>query len=136
MTFAGINYLAVLVAAIAGFFVGWPWYMTFGKSWARALGKDPDNPPKPQPKPFIVLAICLLVMAWMLAGIVGHLGEGQVTLRNGVISGLFAWAGFIVTPIAVNYTFQGRPVVLTLIDAGHFLVVMAVMGAIIGLFGV
>jgi hypothetical protein len=136
MEFAGINYLAVLVAAIASFFVGWPWYMTFGKSWARAVGKDPDNPPKPEPKPFIVLGIGLLVIAYVLAGFIGHLGQGQVTVSNGIISGLFAWAGFVIPTMAINYTFQGRPLTLTLIDGGHFLVVLVVMGAIIGWFGI
>jgi hypothetical protein len=136
MDFAGINYLAVIVAAVAGFLVGWPWYMTFGKAWARAVGKDPDNPPKPKRAPFIVLGICLLVMAWVLAGVIGHLGQGQVTVRNGVISAAFIWLGFVVTPMAVNYTFQGRKPVLTAIDGGHFLVVLVVMGAIIGWLGV
>ncbi len=135
MDFAGINYLAVVVAAVASFFVGWPWYMTLGKPWARAVGLDPDNPPKPQPAPFIVLGICLLVMAYVLAGVIGHLGAGQVTIRNGIISGLFVWVGFVVTPMAVNYTFQGRKSVLTLIDGGHFLLVLIVMGTIIGWFG-
>ena len=136
MDFAGINYLAVVLAAVAGFFVGWPWYMTFGKAWARALGKDPDNPPKPKPLPFIVLGVSLLLMAWVLAGVIGHLGKNQVTFSNGVISGLFIWAGFVVTTMGVNYTFQGRPLTLTLIDSGHFLVVLVLMGAIIGWMGV
>ena len=98
MDFAGINYLAVVVAAVVSFFVGWPWYMTFGKTWARAVGLDPDNPPGPKPTPFIVLGIALLVMAYVLAGLIGHLGSGQVTIRNGIISGLFVvWIGFVVT---------------------------------------
>lgn len=136
MDFAGINYLAVIVAALASFFVGWPWYMTFGKHWAVALGKDPDKPPPPHAKPFIVLGVSLLVMAWVLAGLIGHLGAGQVTVWNGVISGLFVWLGFVVTTMATNYTFQGRPYTLTLIDGGHFLLVLIVQGAIIGWFGV
>ncbi len=136
MDFAGTNYLAIAVAAAASFFVGWPWYMIFGKPWATALGKDPDNPPKPQPMPFFVLGVCLLVMAWVLAGVIGHLGDGQVTIRNGIISGVFVWAGFVVTTMAVNHAFQGQKLVLTLIDSGHFLVVLIVMGAIIGWFGV
>ncbi len=135
MDFAGINYLAVVVAAVLSFFVGWPWYMTFAKPWARAIGLDPDKPPSPKPAPFIVLGIALLAMAWVLAGVIGHLGTGQVTIRNGIISGLFVWAGFVVAPMAVNYTFQGRKPVLTLIEGGHFLVVLIVMGAIIGWFG-
>ncbi|MCH8240706.1 MAG: DUF1761 domain-containing protein [Proteobacteria bacterium] len=136
MDFAGTNYLALVVAAAASFFAGWPWYMIFGKPWARALGKDPDNPPKPQPKPFLVLGVCLLVMAWVLAGVIGHLGDGQVTIRNGIISAVFLWAGFVVTTMTVNHVFQGQKLVLTLIDGGHFLVVLIVMGAIIGWFGV
>lgn len=136
MNFAGVNYLAVLVAAVASFFVGWPWYMYFGKTWARALGKDPDNPPKPEPKPFIVLGLCLLLMAYVLAGVIGHLGKDQVTFSNGILSGLFIWAGFVVTTMGVNHVFQGQKLVLTLIDAGHFLIVLMVMGAIIGWFGV
>ncbi len=135
MEFEGINYLAVVVAAVVSFLIGWPWYMTFGKAWARAVGKDPDNPPKPQPGPFVVLGISLLLMAYVLAGLVGHLGAGQVTMKNGIISGLFVWVGFVVTTMLVNYTFQGRKLVLTLIDGGHFLIVLVVMGAIIGWFG-
>ena len=38
MTFAGINYLAVLIAAAAGFGVGMPWYMAFAKPWMAANG--------------------------------------------------------------------------------------------------
>lgn len=136
MDFAGINYIAVAVAAGVSFFVGWPWYMTFSKAWLTALGKDPDTPPHPTPIPFICLGIGLLVMAWVLAGLIGHLGQGQVTLWNGIVSGAFAWAGFVITTMATNYAFQGRPISLTLIDGGHFLLVLLVQGAIIGWFGV
>lgn len=136
MNFAGINYLAVLVAAAASFFVGWPWYMTFSKHWLKAIGKKPDAAPHPAKMPFIVLGVSLLVMAWVLAGVIGHLGQGQVTVWNGIVSGAFAWLGFVVTAMASNYAFQGRPITLTLIDGGHFLLVLIVQGAIIGWFGV
>jgi len=36
-------------------------------------------------------------IAWMLAGVLGHLGAGQVTLRNGIISAAFLWFGFVLT---------------------------------------
>lgn len=44
----------------------------------------------------------LLVMAYMLAGVIGHLGVGQVTPRNGVIAGVFLWVGFVIAPLIVN----------------------------------
>jgi hypothetical protein len=59
---------------------------------------------------------------------------GPLTVRNGVISGAFIWFAFILMPIAVNYAFSGRKVMLTVIDAGHWLGVMVILGAILGAF--
>jgi hypothetical protein len=73
-------------------------------------------------------------MAWMLAGILGHLGA--VTVKNGVISGASCWFGFVLTAVAANNAFGGRKVMLTVIDAGHWLAALVLMGAIVGAFGV
>jgi hypothetical protein len=86
--------------------------------------------------PLVIAAVADLVMAWVLAGLVGHLGPGQVTLKNGVISGAFAWLGFVVTTLAVNYAFGFRKPALMAIDAVHWLLLLVIMGAIIGAFGV
>ena len=72
-------------------------------------------------------------MAWVLAGIVGHLG--QVTLRSGVISALFCWVGFVITTMLVNNSFAMRSRRLLLIDGGYWLVALTLMGAIIGAIG-
>ena len=85
--------------------------------------------------PFVVSFVCEIVMAFVMAGAIGHLGAGQVTLLNGVISALILWAGFIATTIAVNQRYQGFGWSLTVIDAGHWLGVALIMGAIIGWFG-
>ncbi|HEX2215363.1 MAG TPA: DUF1761 domain-containing protein [Xanthobacteraceae bacterium] len=139
MAFAGINYWAVLVAAIAAWLVGAGWYMAFAKPWMAAHGWKSEaemlGPSgKPSPVPFVLAFVAELVMAWVLAGVIGHLG--QVTLRNGVISGFFVWLGFVLTTMAVNNAYGKRPFSLTVIDAGHWLAVLVVMGAIIGAMGV
>jgi len=72
----------------------------------------------------------------VLAGLLGHLGAGQVTLTNGVVSALFVWLGFVATVIAVNERYQGFGWDLTLINAGHWLGVAIIMGAVIGWWGV
>lgn len=135
MDFAGINYGAVVVAAVAGFAIGMAWYMALGNIWMAALGKTKDEV-KPSAGPFIISGVSLLLMAFMLAGIIGHLGEGQVTLVNGAISGFFVWLGFVITTMAVNHAYQGVKRTLTLVDGGHYLAVLVAMGAIIGWFGV
>ena len=135
MDFAGINFLAVIVAAVAGFAIGMAWYMSLGNIWMAALGKTKDEI-QPSAGPFIISGISLLLMAFMLAGIIGHLGKGQVTLVNGAISGFFVWLGFVITTMATNHAYQGAKRALTLVDGGHYLAVLVVMGAIIGWFGV
>ncbi|XSG81690.1 MAG: DUF1761 domain-containing protein [Methyloligella sp. ZOD6] len=125
-----VNILAVVVAAVAGFLIGWGWYALFGKIWMRGLG-DPDM--KPRPLPFIFAAIANLLMAVIFSGVLFH--TGMWTIRGGVISAALLWAGFVLTTVTVNQSFQGRPASVIAIDAGHWLVAMAAIGAILGAFG-
>ena len=137
MAFAGLNYLAILAAAIGAFVFGSAYYGILGRSWMAALGvADGEAGPRMSPTPFIVAFLAELVMAWVLAGVLGHLGPGQVTPKNGAISALFLWVGFVVTTIAVNNSFGRRKLALTIIDSGHWLGVLVVAGLIIGAFGV
>jgi len=139
MNFAGFNYLSVLVAAVAAFAFGAVYYMTLAGPWLAALGKTkaelmgPSG--KPPAAPYIVAAIALIVMAWILAGVMGHLGPGQVTLKNGVISAGFLWLGFVVTTMAVNNAYGGRKTMLTVIDSVHWLGALLIEGAVIGAMG-
>jgi len=73
-------------------------------------------------------------LTWMLAGVMGHLGE--LTIKNGVISAAFVWFGFVITTLVVNNTFGMRSAKLIVIDGGHWLAVLLLMGAIIGAWGV
>jgi hypothetical protein len=131
VTFSGINHLAVVVAAVAAWLASALWYMSLRKPYAAALGKAPV----PAFGPYFFTFVADLIIAWVLAGLLGHLGPGQVAPRNGVISGAFMWFGFVLTTMTVNYAFSGRDRRLLLIDAGNWLVVLLVSGAVIGLFG-
>jgi hypothetical protein len=134
MAFAGINYLAIILAAIAGFVVGAAYYGTLSKPWMKAARIDPASATM-SASLFVTTFLAELVMAWILAGLVGHLGPGQVTLWNGVISAGFVWLGFVATTLVVNHRYGGFGWDLTVIDAIHWLFVLVVMGAIIGWFG-
>jgi hypothetical protein len=139
MAFAGVNYLAILIAAVTGFAFGAAYYMTMSRPWLAAIGKTKAElaaAGKGSPVPFIISIVALAVMAWVLAGIMGHLGAGQVTLKNGVISALFVWLGFVITTQSVNYAFGQRKPMLTVIDGIHWLGVLVIQGAIIGAMGV
>lgn len=138
MPFANPNYLAVLLAAFASFMLGWVWYgMLFQKQWMAALGKTPEEC-KDQKMPvghMVLTFLSLIVMAFMLAGIMGHVGAAGYSVTNGIMSGALVWLGFVITTMAVNHGFQGTKRALTLIDGGHWLAVLALQGAILGFMG-
>jgi Protein of unknown function (DUF1761) len=141
MTFSGVNYLAVVIAAGAAWLASAAWYMSLSRHYVAALGKTPEQMAEGRKKPgaflpFVYAFVANIIIAWMLAGVLAHLGTGQVTLRNGIISAAFLWFGFVLTTMAVNYSFSGRDRRLLLIDAGNWLLVLLVIGAIIGGIGV
>jgi len=140
MTFSGINYLAVVIAAVAAWLASAAWYMSLSRQYVAALGKTPEQMAEDRKKPgaflpFIYAFVGNVIIAWMLGGVLAHLGAGQVTLRNGILSAAFLWFGFVLTTMVVNYSFGGRGRRLLLIDAGNWLLVLLVIGAIIGAIG-
>jgi hypothetical protein len=139
MQLVGMNVYAIVLAAIASFMFGWLWYgVLFSDAWLEACGKSRDEVKgdTPSPTPFIISFVGLVVMACVLAGVLRHLGADQVTLRSGVITGVFMWLGFVITTMVVNNAFRGAKPSLTLIDGGHWLGVLILQGAVIGWFGV
>lgn len=139
MTFAGTNYLAIVIAAVVAWLAGAGWYMALGKTWMAALGVTPAQMEEAKRRPgahlpFLYAFVAELVMAWVLAGLIGHIGA--LTLRGGVISGAFCWLGFVITTMLVNNSFARRDWRLLLIDGGHWLLVLLLIGAIVGAWGV
>jgi hypothetical protein len=141
MTFAGINYVAIVIAAVLAFVASSVWYMSLSRSYAAALGKTADQMAEERKKPgaflpYIYALVANIILGWMLAGLLGHLGAGQITIGNGVVSAAFIWFGFILTTMIVNFSFSGRDRRLLVIDAGNWLIVLLVIGAVIGGMGV
>jgi hypothetical protein len=135
MTSIMVNYLAILIAALAGLGLGLIWRTVMLKPWLAARGKTKtDIEGRGLVLPFITTFVALLVMAWMLAGVMSHMG--QVTVRGGLITSFLVWLGFVITVIGVSHAFTGAKPLLTLIDGGYWLAALLIMGAVIGAFGV
>ena len=140
VTFSTVNYLAILIAAAVAWLASAAWYMSLSGLYTAALRKTPEQMAEDRKKPgaflpYVYALVANVIIAWMLAGLLAHLGAGQVTLRNGVISAAFLWFGFVLTTMTVNYSFSGRDKRLLLIDLGNWLIVLLVIGAVIGAMG-
>jgi len=136
MIFAGLNYFAVVVAAIGSFMFGGLWYNALAKPWLAATGRTEAAIPENQSAlPLAVAFVSQLVMAYVLANLIGHMGR-ELTVKLGLLAASFVWLGFVATTLATNHAFQGQKRALTLIDAGHWLGVLLIQGAIIGWLGI
>lgn len=134
-----ISYVAIIAAAVASWLAGAIWYGALGKQWLAALGwteadvTGPDGKRRMPTGPMILSFIAALIMAFMLSGLMGHVGP--ISVRSGIISGALVWVGFVITTIAVNNAFQRRKAMLTVIDGGHWLLALIAQGAVLGAFG-
>ena len=102
--------------------------------WTEADCTGPDGKRHMPMGPMVLSVIANLIMALMLAGVTGHIVP-RPTIVAGVASGALVWFGFVVTTMSVNNAFSKRTLALTLIDGGHWLAVLVVQGAVLGLFG-
>jgi hypothetical protein len=136
-----VNYLSVLLAAVAAWLFGGVYYTALGKYWMAAQGKTMEQcqaeyagkSGAAKAAPFILVFVGELIMAWAMYGILFHMG--MFTLRAGAISGAALWLGFVLTTITANYAFAGKKPMLIVIDSAAWLGAMVIMGAIVGWMG-
>jgi hypothetical protein len=139
--FLYVNFLAIVIATAAAWLFGAAYYGLFGRAWLKALGGTIETLRQQaaregriaQAGPFILSFVAEFVMAYVLYGLMLHLAAWSV--RAGVISAVLCWAGFVLTTVMVNNAYPGRKPVLTVIDAGHWLGVLIIMGAVLGWIG-
>jgi hypothetical protein len=136
-----VNYTVVFAAALASYAFGAVYYTYLANRWLAAQDTTKDQLGAKIPiwwLPFLVTFVANVVMAYLLAGVIVHMARSGIALsaRSGVISALFLWVGFVMTTMVSNHTFQGVRRMLTVIDGGHWLGVLAIQGAIIGAWGI
>lgn len=134
--FEGVNYLAVLVAAVAAFIFGGLWYGLLANRWMSAANisaQDLNKPKSPleTATPYLIAFLGQFVMALFLAGLLAHFGSASMSLKGGLLTAASVWLGFILPAMAVNHAFQGAKRELTLIDSGHWLGVLLIQALVI-----
>ncbi len=126
----------VLVAALASWVLGAVYYMTLSKPWLQASGIDTDENGRPKgngsPLPFILSAICMVLVAGMMRHIFAM--AGIVTIGGGLVAGIGIGAFFIAPWVMINNAYGMRPFMLTIIDGGYAILGCALIGAVLNVF--
>ena len=141
MAFVAVNWLSIVVAAIAAWLFGGVYYSALGKQWMAAQGKTMEQcqaemaskSGAQKAAPFILVFIAEIIIAWAMYGILVHMNA--FTLRGGTISAALVWFGFVVTTVTANYAFHGRNVTLIVLDVLAWLGAFLIIGAIVGSMG-
>jgi hypothetical protein len=112
---ASVNYLAVVIAALAYYAGGALWYSPafLGKPWMKAVGlteKKLETQKKSAWKSYLVALFAALIISYGIARLEMYM---QVTsFRAGLHTGFWTWLCFVITTGATNNSFAGRPVKL------------------------
>ena len=134
MLIAGINFIGVLLGAIAGFAFGAAYYTLLGKHWLDAIGKSEEDVKGRSAVPFVTSFVSLLVMGCVLAGYFARQGPEAMNPLHAVGSAATLWLGFVVTSMATNNAFQGAKAKLTVVDSMHWFGVLVIQALIISRF--
>jgi len=132
-----VNYLAVLVAAVVVFVLGWLWYspLLFYKPWMRLRGLDPDaamaGAKMPVGKLVIELLRCL-VLAYVIAHFAGALGISG--WFGAVHFGVLLWFGFPLILLTGSVLWDNVPWKVAAIHSGDWLVKLVVISIILSMW--
>lgn len=129
-----INYLAVVVAAVAAFALGGLWYspLLFAKLWVNAHGYSEEQVKAMQKsagKAYGISLVCQWLIALAMAVLVGYLHLEH--LAQGLKLALLAWVGFAFPLGLMANMFTEKRITVFFIDTGYQLVYLLIMGAIL-----
>jgi hypothetical protein len=139
MHFYAINWLAVLMSAVAAMAVGFLWYspVLFAKTWTALMGIDTTDKAKMEQMKkeagptYAQAFLAGIVSAAFLAIVITRMMVSPDELTRGLKISFGVWLGFVAMVQYTNALFTRKPKKLFLIDTGYQLVCYLIMGAII-----
>jgi hypothetical protein len=132
-----LNYLAVLVTAVAGFMIGWLWYSAlFGKAWMAEMKITEEKMKEAQAKGLAKYFIQGFV--YTLLGTVGLAvllrAHGTTDWVKGAELGGFVGLLVVGSRLLSAGVWENRSLRLSAINVGHEVVLFAVQGAILAIW--
>jgi hypothetical protein len=122
-----INWVGVIVATVAAFFIGFLWYgLLFEATWLELTGqtKGEDMSVLPMGWGLLQTFVTMTGLGWFI----GREGSWMEGLKTGLIAAVC----FALMTSAYSFIYETSPTGLLPIDWSHLLVIYAVGGAIIG----
>ena len=107
LDFGGLNWVAVIVAAVVYFVIGAAWFApaVFGRPWMAAIGFD-ESRPRPEMNPMSYAGPALFYLIASIATGLLAAATGTDTLGEGAILGLVVGVGYALVVTATDAVFD------------------------------
>ena len=135
MDFANVNFVAILVAALANVFLGALWYspLLFGKQWMKLANmKKEDMNKKDGNKAMIGSLIGALITGYVLANLIAVINV--VTVSGAILFSFWIWLGFVATSTLAAVLYEKKKPALYYIYNLYYFVGLALMSIIIAMW--
>ncbi len=136
-----INWLAIVAASILPLATGFLWYgPLFGKAWMRESGMTEEKAKSMNPaKTYglaVIMAFLIAFSIWPMVFMGGGPGmphgvEPFLTFKHGAFHGAMLGLFVAMPVLATNALFEQKSFKYLAINAGYWVVTMALMGGII-----
>ena len=137
-----INYVAIAIAVVANFLLGFLWYTPlFGKAWAKEMGFDLTQKPPAgtMMKGMILMVIGCFLMAYVFAHNIavwnpvtwGQPASEMSPMGTVFSAAIFTWLGFFVPQDLNRVAWEMKSWKLFFINTGYHLVALIVVAAIL-----
>ncbi|MEK6945380.1 MAG: DUF1761 domain-containing protein [Nanoarchaeota archaeon] len=131
-----VNILAVIVAAVISFILGWLWYgPLFGRQWMNSLGtrRESDNSKKKGMAGKMVTSLIASFVSFYIVAIFIK-ASGATTLLSGAFVGVLMWLGFFVVKSVDGVLWENKKMAFFYINIAYDLVRFIIIAAILAVW--
>ncbi len=137
-----INFLSLLIATVAGFFLSYVWYTPlFGKAWAKEMGFDPEHTQTggAMAKSLLLTLLSMFLITMVLSNNIavwtpstwGIKGAELGKVSQALQAAFFTWMGFFLSNLLLGVAWEKRSWKLFAIDAGYYLTLLLLIAFIV-----
>lgn len=129
-----IDWLGIVVAAVAAMIIGALWYgPIFGASWLAHVGKTREELQGQGGIGYLVALLGAFFTALILTYVTQWAGAGGDFIE-GMLTGAVMWVGFTLSTVVTGGVFEGKPWGLIMINSGNALLTFLITGGIVAAF--
>ncbi|MCB0760213.1 MAG: DUF1761 domain-containing protein [Flavobacteriales bacterium] len=129
-----MNWIAIIVAALASFVLGFVWYhpKLFGTAWMKSMGLNPDEPPKGNMAMIFGVAFLMaVVISYNLNQWAAYHPAEDQNFMHGAFHALLTCVMSAIPVLITNSLYEQRSWTGILINVGYWVAAFCLMGGIL-----